>query len=88
MYTFSNHMMELKKRKKVLTCLSLDQVQNFGIQYQQEHQRNFIRRIGNTMRSWISMVTLLANPTMLQFMKLIFQPLHLEHQRSIVIIQI
>lgn len=87
MYTFSNHMMKLKKRKMVLTCLFLDQVQNFGIQYQQEHQKNSVQKNGQQMPSWTSMVTLLANPTMFQFMELIFQPLHLEHQISIVIIQ-
>lgn len=78
---------EIEEKENGINLSFLDPVQNFGIRYQQEHQRNSIQRIGNTMRSWTSMVTLLANPTMLQFIKLIFQPLHLEHQRSIVIIQ-
>ena len=76
----------LKRRKMAFICLLLDQERSFGVQFLLVHQRNSIQRIGNTMRSWTFMVTLLANQTMLQFMELIFQPLHLEHQRSIVII--
>lgn len=76
----------LKRRKMAFICLLLDQERSFGVLFLLVHQRSSIQRIGNTMRSWTFMVTLLANPTMLQFMELIFQPLHLEHQRSIVII--